>query len=103
MDRLPKYNKGAQEVRNAPHGTRDDTLNEAASTETLESGDTEPLKEATRANAVPRDEVRAMIASAKASAENALRTPRTSRPPSPALIGARGTSAGSWFASAETG
>ena len=76
MDRLPKYNKGAEEVRNAPHGTRNDTLNEAASTETLKSGDTEPLKEATRANGVPRDEVRATIASAKAGAKDALRNPK---------------------------
>ena len=77
LDRLPKWNKKAEEVRNAPGGARNQTLNDAAFSEALEDGDTKPLEAAARANGLPPDEVQATVGSAKEGAKDAFRNPRS--------------------------
>ena len=77
LDKLPKWNKKAEEVRNAPVGARNQTLNDAAFSEALQDGDAKPLEDAARANGLPPDEVQATVGSAKEGAKDAFRNPRS--------------------------
>ena len=71
LDKLPKWSKKAEEVRNAPVGARNSTLNEHLFTENLQGGDTESLKDAARANGLSDDEVDKTVKSAEDGANQA--------------------------------